>query len=137
MYKANLDETQTGYDIVQDSVSKRIIIIGNQDAVSGGSANVLVLDSIGNLIIQKGQGSGTQFFGDGLMNLIQTKDKNFIASGAVEYPSSDIRAFLVKFDTNANVIFGKEYDTLGYDNAVTRVAELGDGSLITGVLWRL
>lgn len=132
LYKANLDETQTGYDIVQDSVSKRIIIIGNQDAVSGGSANVLVLDSIGNLIIQKGQGSGTQFFGDGLMNLIQTKDKNFIASGAVEYPSSDIRAFLVKFDTNANVIFGKEYDTLGYDNAVTRVAELGDGSLITG-----
>lgn len=132
IYKSNLDLTQIGVDVVQDSTSKKIIIVGYQDINSGGAANVMILDSLGNVLIQKGQGSGTQFFGGGLMNLIQTKDKNFLAAGGVDYLPSSATSFLVKFDTNANIIFSKEYDTVSYGNGIVRIIELDDGTIITG-----
>ena len=134
LYKSNLDQTQGGFDVLQDSLSKKIIIVGNQENSSGGSANVMILDSIGNLLIQKG--SGLDFFGNGLVNIIKLKDGNFLASGGVDYPFVNLdptsRSFLVKFDTSANIIFKMEYDTISYDNGMSRIAELPDGTIITG-----
>lgn len=136
LYKSNLDETQSGFDISQDSVSKKIVIVGYQDRSTGGTATVLILDSVGNLLIQKGQFTGPQYFGSGLMHLIRSKDGNFIASGGVNYPFVNLdptyRSFLVKFDIDANIIFSQEYDTVSYDNNMSRLVELNDGSLITG-----
>jgi hypothetical protein len=136
IYKSNLDLTQAGSDIVQDSLSKKIIVVGNQSYSGGGVANVLILDSLGNTLVQKGMGGGPNFFGNGLMNLIKTRDGNFISTGSVDYPfvngDPTSSSTLVKFDIDGNIIFRQEYDTISFDNFISRVAELPDGSLITG-----
>lgn len=136
-YKNNLDQTQIGFDVIQDSASKKIIIVGYQDQNAGGSALLMILDSLGNLLTKKGGGVGTQFYGDGLTTIIKTKDGNFIGGGAVDHPPINSSSYLVKFDINANKIFENEYDTINYDNGIIRLVELPDESILSGGVYEL
>ena len=133
-YKSNLDETQEGQKIVQDSVTKKIIIVGTQDVGIPQYSNVMILDSLGNLLVQKG---GNGLFGNFLSDVIKLKDSNYLASGVYIHPDHVVngyttgKSYLVKFDLNGNQVFSLQYDSLETGNDILRVQELSDSSIIT------
>jgi len=133
-YKSNLDETQVGQKIMQDSVTKKIIIVGAQDVGTTQYSNIMILDSLGNLLIQKGSDG---LFGALLIDIIKLKDGNFITSGTIAHPDHIINGYvtgksiLIKMDLIANVIFNNQYDSLLVENSASRIQELSDSSLIT------
>ena len=133
-YKSNLDETQVGQKIMQDSVTKKIIIVGAQDVGTTQYSNIMVLDSLGNLLVQKGSNA---LYGGGLEDNIQLKDGYFLASGVILHPDHVVngyttgKSYLVKFDMNGNQIFSLQYDSLETGNDILRIQELSDSSIIT------
>jgi hypothetical protein len=135
--------TQDGKAIVQDSASKKVVIVGyqyNGNASSWSSYNnILVLDSLGVKLSQKDwDGTGA---GGYLYDVIQTKDKKFVAVGTNLYPQgigfTNYRgSYIVKFDISnmANPIW-KVYnfdkpETGG--NIFTCLVELPNGNLLVG-----
>lgn len=130
--KSNLDETQCGYKVIQDSISKRIIIVGSQDIGTTSSSNVLILDSLGNLITQKNYSGAA---GGILLDIIKTKDGNFASVGGNNYffqinSMNTTKSMLVKLDTAGNLLYKQEYDTLVVVNAFNSVRELPSEDLI-------
>ena len=134
--------TQDGKAIVQDSASKKIVIVGYQyigNASSWSSYNnILILDSLGVKITQKDwDGTGA---GGYLLDMIQTQDKNFVAVGVNLYPQtiggSNIRgSYIVKFDINnmANPIWKiYNFDKPEIYNGFTCIDEMANGDLIVG-----
>jgi hypothetical protein len=79
-------EVHDGRYLLQDSATKRIIIVGHQyvwqsPGVQVSVSNILLLDSLGNKIFQKyfnNLGGGP--FGQ----VIQLRDKNFLTGGSIE-----------------------------------------------------
>jgi hypothetical protein len=135
IYKSNLDKTFiSGADVIQDSATKKIIIVGNTDYdVAGNGALMMVLDSFGNKLLEKQNG----LYDCGLLRVIKTKDGNFLAGGIHDYPtlingSTTTLAKLVKFDIDLNLIFSLEYDTLAVVNGFTSLLELPSGDIIGG-----
>lgn len=134
IYKPNLDETQCGYKVIQDSLTKRIFIVGSQDVGSNSCSNILILDSLGTQIGQKNY-SGPN--GGGLIDIIKTNDNNFVSIGGNNYPfqiagMNTTKSMLIKIDTAGNLIYKQEYDTLVVVNAFNNVSELNNGDLIMG-----
>lgn len=125
--------------IIQDSLTKRIYVIGNQFIYDGhpnqGYSNygtIFLFDSLCNFIASKafGGGCGSTFI-DGL----QTKDKHFIAIGdkdqCNDLGSRRNKSYLVKFGANnLNTIFTKEYDTLSIYNQFSSIQEYSNGDLL-------
>ncbi|MCU0361367.1 MAG: T9SS type A sorting domain-containing protein [Bacteroidia bacterium] len=131
-----------GKAIVQDSASGKIVIVGYQYVGSPSSFsmkdNVLILDSTGNTIVRR-TFSG---FGGNLFDVIQTKDKNFVAVGQA-FKSQMIgssetqKSFIVKIDINSTTttppIWGNiNFDALAINNAFSCLRELPNGDLIVG-----
>ena len=133
-YKTNLDETQMGYKIIQDTLTKKIIIVGVQDNNTRFS-NIIILDSLGNLITQKGS-NGT--YGSALVDVIKLKDGNFITVGTTSHPEFLITgtptsaSTLLKFDIAGNILLKKEFDSLVVNNVFYKIVEGRDGDLYTG-----
>ncbi len=123
-YRANLDETQIGYKIIQDSLTKKIIMVGAQDVGSTQYSNVMILDSLGNLITQRGSNGS---FGSALLDIIKLKDDNYVGIGGTAHPdyivNGDVTASssLTKFDINGTLIFKKDFDTLTGNNTCNRI----------------
>jgi hypothetical protein len=132
-----------GQSIIQDSASKKIVIVGYQLTGLASSPdihdNLLVLDSLGNKLSQH------YYTGVGglLKDLIQTKDKKFVAVGYQYYPPTIggnhlMKSFAVKFDVDSpSVPIWKidGYDKLGLYNAFSCVRELNNGTiLISGII---
>jgi hypothetical protein len=137
--KNSYPDVQDGKAIAQDSASKKIVIVGYQ-YIGGSSSynNILILDSLGvKLSQQSWDGIGA---GGYLLDLIQTKDKKFVAVGVNFYPQTiggnNIRgSYIVKFDIDMpNIPIWKIYNfdkpTLG--NIFNCISELPDGNLLVG-----
>lgn len=134
------DDVSDGKAIIQDSATKKIVIVGYQYVGSPQSSsmkdNVLVLDSLGNTIWRRYY-SG---FGGHLLDAIQTKDKHIVAVG-VAFKSQMIgstlgqRSFIVKIDLNASptaspLWFNTNFDVLALENGFSCIRELPNGDLI-------
>lgn len=132
-----------GQAIVQDSLSKKIVIVGYQLTGLASSPdihdNVLVLDSLGNKLAQH------YYTGVGglLKDLIQTKDKKFVAVGYQYYSptiggNNLMRSFAVKFDVDSPAVPIWKidgYDKLGLYNGFSCARELNNGDvLVSGVI---
>lgn len=126
-----------GKAIIQDSASKKIVIVGYQ-FIGGTNSfeNVLILDSLGNKINQNSYNSN----GGILFDLIQTKDKKFVAVGQKIYPQTLggynlIRSFALKFDVDSpSVPLWKidGYDELSLTNNFSCIYELDNGDMLIG-----
>lgn len=134
----SIPNVSDGKAILQDSASKKIVIVGLQYLGSLNSPsfndNVLILDSIGNKLYQ----INFTTVGGVLKDLIQTSDGKFVAVG-YQYFSPTIggnhlmRSFAVKFDlNNPTVPIWKieGYDKLCLLNAFGCVRELSNGDLL-------
>jgi hypothetical protein len=91
IHKTNTN-VQDGKAIIQDSLTKKIIIVGYQ--YIGGSNiydNILILDSLGNNANRYYSTTGQ------ILDIIQTKDKNFVAVGAV-LTGNDSWSYIFKFN---------------------------------------
>lgn len=94
-----------GKAIIQDTLSKKILIVGFQFIGSSSLPyeHILVLDSIG---VKKYQGKFYNSSGGGAYDLVQTNDKNFVVVGRKSYTydghtSEAEQAFAIKFDINS------------------------------------
>ncbi|MBA3664395.1 MAG: T9SS type A sorting domain-containing protein [Bacteroidetes bacterium] len=133
-YKTNLDETQEGLKIIQDSITKKIVIVGGQDVGTTLLSSLIILDSLGNMLSQKGSNGA---FGTVLIDIIKLKDGNFMAAGAFAHPEYVVngyqtgKSYVVKFDLNGNILNSAQHDSLLVANDIFRIQELNDGTFIT------
>jgi hypothetical protein len=128
---------QDGKAIIQDSASRKIIIVGYQ-YIGGTNSfeNVLVLDSLGNKINQ----IHYNIFGGILVDLIQTKDKKFVAVGQKIFPQTLggynlIKSFAVKFDIDSPAVpiwMIDDFDQSSLTNNFNCLFELGNGDILIG-----
>jgi len=134
-----------GKAIVQDSVSKKIVIVGYQYIGNASNwsvnDNVLILDSLGNKLSQHNYAGGG--YGGWSVDLIQTKDKKFVVVGRAIYPQTVggnnlSKSFIAKFDINspATPIWRiNNFDQLQITNFFHCVRELHNGDLlVAGVI---
>jgi len=128
-----------GKAILQDSASGKIVIAGYQYK-SGSSTydNILILDSLGNIIIRRdyaGPAGGATF------DMIQTSDQKIVIVGSEFDPltkgsSNFERSYAVKFDLNTpfnpvpiwKMVFDKESSV----NIFTCVREIENGEILIG-----
>ncbi len=132
----NAPDVQIGGAIVQDSSSKKILIVGYQYIGSATNAstysNILILDSLGTKLIQTTFNTAD---GGGFYDLIQLKDKNFLTCGS-ENANNDfgiysrLNSAVVKFDTGGNIIWKKTFDTLSLYNLIGVIQELPNGDIL-------
>ncbi len=123
---------QHGLCVVQDSLTKKIVIVGlqitNQNVTE---SNVLILDSLGKKLIQKNYNS---YDGGPFNGLIQLSDKNFLTCGALnsgeQLQLGKYYQMAVKFDINGNVIWSKTYDVKAAHTDLSFLYELPNGDLI-------
>ncbi|WP_317899590.1 T9SS type A sorting domain-containing protein [Aurantibacillus circumpalustris] len=130
-----LPNVSDGRAILQDSASKKIIIAGNQYIGNQNSAatynSLIILDSLGTTL------SHINFNATGgLMDLIQTRDKKFVVTGATR--SSDgfnnyYTSYARKFDVNQPntplwTIYG--FDKVSQLNWFSSVMEFSNGDLL-------
>lgn len=128
-----------GKAIVQDSASKKIVIVGYQYLVSNDlHDNILVLDSLGNKLNQTHYTN----VGGQLYDLIQTQDKNFVAVG-FQYFLKKIngsnqllaRSFALKFNVdsiNKPIWKYNGFDTLEFYNSFFCLKEKSNGDIVIG-----
>ncbi len=123
-----------GCRAVQDSATKKIIIVGYQYAGTNQTNSlVLITDSLGSKISQFSfSGSCGGLYGD----IIQTQDKNFVVAGYKDACNwlggltPRWRGQIVKFSLTGVVIWSKEIDTLSIYNSNAGVLETTNGDLI-------
>jgi len=126
-----------GKAIVQDSASKKIVIVGYK-YVNGPNSheNILIVDSLGDNPKFYDYGG----FGGILIDLIQTKDKSLVAVGQKIYPQSVggynlIKSFAVKFNLNnpSPAIWKiEDYGPFSQTNNFNCVYELPNGDMLIG-----
>ena len=122
--KPDPPNAQAGESIIQDSVTKKIVIAGYQYNGTASAyniyANIIITDSLGVELQRK---SYTSFCaGSAFCDLIQTKDKNLVAVGFKDQcsglggpgGSNRNKGYAVKVDFNNinNVLWSKEVDVL-------------------------
>jgi hypothetical protein len=124
---------QDGKNIIQDSATKKIVLVGYQYLNAADSYdNVIITDSLGEQP-QRMLYIGSQGL---LLDLVQTFDKKIVAVGYKTYPSGVNwynRSFAVKFDlSNPTIPIWKidNYDRLTLANGFLAVVELPDHNLI-------
>lgn len=127
-----------GKGILQDSTSKKIVIVGYQyigdQNYWTSYDNILILDSIGNKI-------GQYHFTKGLIrDIIQTKDKKFLAVGNAIVPyipnfQDKSYSYAIKFDINnpSQPIWKiTNYDNLSNTNGFNCIVNLPNGNVLIG-----
>ncbi len=126
-----------GKAIIQDTLSKKIIIVGYQYLVSNDiNDNILVVDSLGNNPTRNHFNS----FGGNQADIIQTKDKKIVTIGRAIYPQTIgginlTRSYIAMFDINApSTPIWKidDIDKLAVTNGFGCLRELGNGDLLVG-----
>jgi hypothetical protein len=119
---------------IQDSASKKIIVVGHQTIGNTTQSLIMATDSLGNKLWQTTFNNPQ---GSGFMDVIQTKDKNFITGGALNMNNNigNLRRYknlVVKFDINGSSLWSKTYDTLSAFAGITFINELPNEDLIIG-----
>lgn len=130
--KPTIPATHDGKAIVQDSATRKIIIAGYQyigNATSWDAySNILILDSLGNKIIQT---TFNNAGGAGFSQVIQLKDKNFLTCGGMFIgPNLKAQGLVVKFNLQGSVIWSKQFDTPSTYNEISKVHELASGDIL-------
>lgn len=132
-----------GYDIVQDSVSKKIVISGFQylginTTTCSSYGSVFCFDSNGNWLWQR---AFLNVSSDPLSRLISLSDGNFMAVGAacskfdMWGDCSRRKSAAVKFDINGNLIWDNFYDCAGFFPRFACLHELPNRNiLLAGVV---
>jgi hypothetical protein len=132
-----LPNVSQGKGILQDSTTKKIIIVGYQYIGSNSDtySNILILDSLGSKIIQTTFNNSN---GGGFGDLILLKDGNFLSCGSWRVSNSGSGTHLsvvVKFDIDGKIIWRKTFDHPTLYNGAGAARELPNGEiLIAGVL---
>jgi hypothetical protein len=128
-------DVNDGKNIIQDSVSKKIVVTGYQ-YFSGNSIhdNVVIVDSLGN---QAQRYNYMNPLGGVLLDMIQTQDKKIVAVGYKYHPQisgGNIKSFIVKFDFNTPSfpLWTIDFDKLSVTNAFSCLIELGNGDVMVG-----
>ncbi|MCA6436383.1 MAG: T9SS type A sorting domain-containing protein [Bacteroidetes bacterium] len=140
IHKSNLNgpDHQYASAILQDSVTKKIIIVGSQTIGNSSSwswhSNIVITDSLGNFLTRLNYPNNLP--GD-LKNIMQCKDGKFIAVGNTNnnevYNSYTLNyGFIVKFDVNATTPIWQKtfYDEKSILNYYNNVIEKPNGDLI-------
>lgn len=130
-----------GNGIIQDSITKKIVVVGYNFSPSPTTTIVydmtLIFDSLGN---EKNRVSFMSSYGGFLFNLIQTKDKKIVVFGASNTPKQIggeylTTSFAYKFDINnpGNAIWRIEnFDKPGQFNLFSAASELPNSDLVFG-----
>jgi hypothetical protein len=135
---ANGPNYQTPDQIVQDSLSKKIILVGDQYIGNSTSwfshPNIVITDSLGNFLERR---SYPNTYTRGILSdIIQTKDGNFVAVGCTSSEMSgtdELRyGYTVKFELNTPMpIWQKTYmDEKSIINIYTSIIEKKNGDLV-------
>ncbi|MBA3706831.1 MAG: T9SS type A sorting domain-containing protein, partial [Bacteroidetes bacterium] len=129
------NNVQDGKAIIQDTVTKKIVIVGYQYIGTATEDNFVICDSLGNKLSQLNYTNGS--LGGWMYDVIQTKDKKFVAVGRALYPqmignTNLTRAFAVKFDLNSPSVpvWKTEHDRLDYGNTFLCLKELPNETLL-------
>lgn len=129
--------TQDAKVILQDSASKKIVTVGYQyignSNAWGHYSNLIIADSLGNILQQLNPIGTEGVLGD----IIQTRDKKFVAIGNVKTSLmvgalETYKSYILKFDINnpTNPIWAKQIDIASPVNGFSSVKELSNGDLI-------
>lgn len=131
--------TQDGQAILQDAVTKKIVMVGYQ-YIGNANAwsihdNVVITDSLGEQVNR----FNYMGFGGVLKDVIQTADQKIVAVG-YKYDPQTIggynlnRSFAVKFDiaTPSTPIWELIHDKLTLANAFSCIIELPNGEIVIG-----
>ncbi len=119
---------------VQDTASKKIIIVGYQIIGNTTQSLIMATDSLG---VKLWQTTFNNPQGAGFNDVIQTKDKNFVSGGRINVNNNigsltRSKSLVVKFDINGNSLWSKTYDTLSAFTGVGFFNELSNGDLVMG-----
>ena len=91
------------------------------------------LDMQGNLIFNKNFGGKYDDFGNAL---ITTSDKNILIAGATKQNDNDLlNLWVIKADTNGNIIWEKNYGSYDHGEQGINIKELDNGYLIISKKW--
>ena len=124
---------EEGCVIVEDSVTKNLIVCGRYLTPNVSTGGLFIFDSLGNKI----SGFSLNYnLGNYLYDVIRTKDGNFVAVGFKQFGQKindvpTVRPFLVKFAPNGSFIKHNWFDDQGFDCSFTRIQELPSGKLLT------
>jgi hypothetical protein len=122
---------QSGKGIIQDSATKKIIIVGYQyigtSTAWDAYSNILILDSLGNQLIQQTFNNAD---GGGFGGIIQLRDKKFITGGSWTTGYNRWISTVVKFDLNGGIIWQKYFDLPSIYNSTRPLCELDNGDII-------
>lgn len=128
-----------GQSILQDVISKKIVIVGYQYIGNANSwtihDNVIVTDSLGDQV-NRYDYTG---FGGVLKDMIQTSDQKIIAVG-YQYDPQTLggynlcQSFIVKFDIDnpSQPLWKVQYDKLTLTNVFSCLVELQNGEVLVG-----
>ena len=124
-----------GNSVVQDSLTKKIIVVGGQYIGTSSSwdyfGSVIIMDSLGTMISQTSFNNAN---GGAFGAVIQTADKNFVTCGSwSEAPvagSARNRALIVKFDINGNLNWSKKYGSSTEYNQLTHLKEIPNRDIV-------
>jgi hypothetical protein len=129
---------QNGRAIIQDSATKKIVIVGSQSIGNSSSwveyDNLLVLDSLGNILSQSNHHTGI------LSDITATQDNKYIAVGSRVVPIipgfiNKKYSFIYKFDINSPtqpIWKIDNFDKLTYENSFNCVTSLPNGDVLVG-----
>jgi hypothetical protein len=133
----NTPNVHDGKVVVQDSLSKKIIIAGYQyigtSSSYTGYTSILICDSLGTKLSQHNYGG---WWAGLLVDLIQTTDKKFVAVGTLVKGTlgnlDTTRSFAVKFDINnpSVPIWSLQFDKPDITNFFSRLIELDNEDLL-------
>jgi hypothetical protein len=124
-----------GIGILQDSLSKKIIITGQQNIGNSNSwtaySNLLICDSLGNKIVHttlNNTGAGS------FLDVIQLKDGNFLSCGGWTHNSINgdyyLNGYAVKFDITGTEIWSKKFFNPRLENLLQYCTELNNGEIV-------
>jgi hypothetical protein len=144
LYSKPYPDVQDGKSIIQDKISRRILVVGFQYTLLGGDfateSNILILDSLGNELKRKSYNNPE---GGGFGHIIQLNDGNFLSGGSWfhQYIGNIVyyKALIVKFDVYGSIIWSQQYGPIGRANSLGLFNESKNGEISAfgscGLIW--
>jgi len=122
--------SEIGYSIKQTS-DEGFIIAGhtNSFGVIDTDLWILKIDAIGSIEWQKTYGGNNYDFG---RSILETPDGGFIIAGETSSFSADTDLWILKVDTNGNILWQKSYGGVGTDKAYCIQMTSDNGLIVAG-----
>ncbi len=128
-----VDSANVSCEKVMNTSDGGYIIVGNSNKMNMSDVLLLKTDSLGNLQWAKAYGGANTEFG---YDVKQTYDGGYIASGITySFGNTNGDAYLVKTDSNGNLLWSKTYGDVGKEAGYTVIQTIGGDYVIAGVTW--